>query len=101
MADKASHVHDDLLGYVPRPGYHDFRLRIDSNGLRFTGEEHHTNLPPILAVGDSYTFGEDVSDSETWPAYLQRLTGQRVLNGGVSGYGFDQIVMRAELLAAK
>ena len=55
-------------------------------------------LAPLLAVGDSYTYGEEVKDAETWPAHLQQLLGQRVLNGGVSGYGFDQIVLRAEKL---
>jgi hypothetical protein len=40
-----------------------------------------------------------VADGESWPADLQRITGRRVLNGGVSGYGFDQIVLRAEALA--
>jgi len=100
MADKASHAHDDLLGYVPRPGYHDHRLRIDSDSLRYTGEPPATDDPPILAVGDSYTFGEDVSDLEAWPAQLQERMGRRVLNAGVSGYGLDQIVLRAERLAA-
>lgn len=51
---------------------------------------------PILAVGDSCTWGEDVGDTDTWPAQLQRLTGRRVLNGGVTGFGFDQIVLRTE-----
>ena len=37
---------------------------------------------------------------ETWPAVLQQLTGRRVLNGGMTGYGFDQIVLRAEQLVA-
>ena len=50
----------------------------------------------ILAVGDSFTFGDEVKDDETWPAHLQQLLGRRVLNAGVSGYGFDQIVLRAE-----
>jgi hypothetical protein len=33
-------------------------------------------------------------DEETWPTQLQRLTGRRVLNGGVTGYGFDQMVLQ-------
>ena len=56
---------------------------------------------PILAVGDSFTFGDEVSDGETWPAALQRLVDRPVFNAGVSGYGFDQIVLRAEALAAE
>ena len=56
---------------------------------------------PILAVGNSFTYSNEVNDGQTWPAQLQLLTGRRVLNAGVSGYGFDQIVLRAEKLAAK
>ena len=52
-------------------------------------------------MGDSFTYGDEVSDGQTWPAQLRLLTGRRVLNGGVSGYGFDQIVLRAEQLAAR
>jgi lysophospholipase L1-like esterase len=102
MADKLSHIHDDLLGYVPRPGHRQPGLTIDRDGLRFTGTapDRTPGMGPILAVGDSFTFGQDVADLETWPAQLQRLCGRQVLNGGVSGYGFDQIVLRAERLAA-
>jgi lysophospholipase L1-like esterase len=86
---------------VHRPGHVQPGLKIDAHGLRSTGAPP-AGAPsgPILAVGDSYTFGEDVADEETWPAQLQRLTGRRVLNGGVAGYGFDQVVLRAESLAA-
>jgi len=92
----SQYVPDDTLGYVPRPGYATADVHIDSEGLRLTGEA--LSGPPILAVGDSYTYGEEVKDAETWPAHLQQLTGRRVLNAGVAGYGFDQIVLRAEKL---
>jgi hypothetical protein len=39
-----------------------------------------------------------VSDWETFPAHLEQLSGIRVLNGGVFGYGLDQIVLRLESL---
>lgn len=42
------------------------------------------------------TEGTAVGNDETWPADLERLTGRRVLNAGVRGYGLDQIVLRAE-----
>jgi GDSL-like Lipase/Acylhydrolase family len=77
---------DALVGYVPRP-----------DGMRPTDEAPGV---PILAVGDSYTYGEEVGDGETWPAHLQRLMNHRVLNAGASGYGFDQSVLRAEQIAA-
>ncbi|MFO1086134.1 MAG: GDSL-type esterase/lipase family protein [Reyranellaceae bacterium] len=97
--DGSRYAHDDRLGYVPRPGHAAPGITIEASGLRRTGETAAD--PPILAVGDSFTFGDEVSDPETWPAQLQQLTGRRVLNGGVSGYGFDQIVLRAEQLAAR
>ena len=101
MADKISHVRDDLLGFVPRAGYCEPSRNIDANSLRCTGKAPSaSSSAPILAVGDSFTFGEEVSDLETWPAQLQQLIGRRVLNGGVSGYGLDQIVLRAEQLTA-
>ena len=94
---EAQYVRDPTLGYVPRPGYATTNVHIDSRGLRVTGEA--LSGPPILAVGDSYTWGEEVTDVETWPAHLQRLLGRPVLNGGVAGYGFDQTVLRAHKLA--
>jgi lysophospholipase L1-like esterase len=103
MAHKILHVHDSLLGHVPRAGATDtvggVPVTIDANGLRFSGEDVASSDGPILAVGDSYTYGEDVGDTDAWPAQLQRLTGRRVLNGGVTGYGFDQIVLRTERLS--
>ena len=95
--DAGRYVHDDRLGYVPRAGHAASGVTIEADGKRSTGAP----LPgaPILAVGDSFTFGAEVADLETWPAQLQKITGRRVLNAGVSGYGFDQIVLRAEALA--
>ena len=105
----APYVHDDLLGYVPRPGYATMsgydatQIHIDADGFRVTGPITGTAPPagagPILALGDSYTYGAEVPDDQTWPAHLQRLTGRPVLNAGVSGYGFDQMVLRAGMLA--
>jgi lysophospholipase L1-like esterase len=99
-------VHDDLLGHVPNPGFsgpgfgRSFHT-IDADGLRFGGERPVSGGGSILTVGDSFTYGDEVRDEETWPAQLQRLTGRPVLNGGVTGYGFDQMVLRAEQLVAK
>jgi hypothetical protein len=50
-------------------------------------------------VGDSYAYGDEVGDEETWAALLQEFTHRRTVNAGVSGYGLDQIVLRAEKAA--
>lgn len=48
----------------------------------------------ILALGDSFTWGGEVSNEETWPTHLQALTKTKVINGGVSLYGLDQSLLR-------
>lgn len=92
------YVDDPTLGYVPRPDYSGAGFRTDAEGFRRSAAMPDGDV--ILAVGDSFTFGDEVKDDETWPAYLQRLLGRRVVNAGVSGYGFDQIVLRAESIVA-
>lgn len=101
--------YDARLGWVPRAN---FKGTDHQEAVMYTANadslrQHHDDRPPppaegtILAVGDSYTEGGEVADNASWPAHLERLTGQRVLNGGAGGYGIDQIVLRAEDLVAK
>src|SRR5262249_10900424 len=52
----------------------------------------------VLAVGDSFTAGSGVRNEDAWPARLETLINQPVLNGSAGAYGVDQIVLRAEQL---
>jgi hypothetical protein len=91
------HTYDPELGWVPKSSNQwGMSLTILREGIRSNGhgESWDGTDNPILAVGDSYTFGDKVSDSETWPAQLEKLSGRRVINGGVDGYGVDQIFLR-------
>lgn len=81
--------YDAELGFVP---IEDYRPTPAPAGLALAE-------PPVLVVGDSYAHGDEVSDEETWAALLQPLTHRRTTNAGVSGYGLDQIVLRAERVA--
>jgi hypothetical protein len=98
-------VHDPRLGFVGRPGYRssDGDLTYDAHGRRPTPAPEGVALaePPLLVVGDSYAHGDEVSDAESWPARLQGLAGRRVVNAAMSGYGIDQMVLRAEIVAAE
>jgi hypothetical protein len=97
-------IHHSELGYAPKPGFASSDnqwgviVTIDDNGLRRNGTGPRPAGEPILAVGDSFTFGDQVADGDTWPARLQAGLGRPVWNGGVFGYSFAQTVMRAEQL---
>lgn len=98
--------HDSYLGWTPMPNTSGLKwgktVTLVNDGIRKNGDDaNYPEKPLILAVGDSFTFGDEVGDSETWPAILERKTEKRVLNGGVSSYGLDQIVLRAETLIKK
>jgi len=97
---------DPVVGHRPRAG---IVLRME-DGASITTLEHGTRSngtqaapaarPLAVATGDSFAFGDGVSDHESWPAVFEQLSGYRVINGGVPGYGVDQAVLRAEQLAA-
>lgn len=99
---------DPALGWIPRPGASGTEniwkteVTISAAGTRSNGAAQadgcRAQAPAILTVGDSFTFGDEVSDAESWPAHLQRQSGYCVVNGGVFGYGLDQAVLRAEKL---
>ena len=94
---------DPGLGFVAVPGYGKDGLHYDDHGFRVAPNPDSVALaePPILVVGDSIAHGDEIADGETWPSRLQLQLGRRVLNGGMSGYGFDQIVLAAEKAAAE
>lgn len=94
--------HHPHFGYLPTPGVSTqnvwrTEITITDDAIRSNGAPPPPGRP-IVAVGDSFTFGDEVSDPATWPAQLEARLGRPVLNGGVFGYGLDQIVLRAEAL---
>jgi hypothetical protein len=101
--------YDAELGWTPEEGDYSenlwkTRITILADGIRSNGSNEDLDLDnnrPILAIGDSFTFGDQVSNNETWPAQLEEMSGRRVINGGVFGYGIDQAYLRMRMLAAK
>ncbi|RJF76882.1 hypothetical protein D3877_28815 [Azospirillum cavernae] len=94
-------AHDPVVGWRLRDHHHseDGAFTTGDHGVRLTG----TGPPSqggIMIVGDSFTVGPGLADGETWPAHLERRLGRPVINGSCGGYGVDQIVLRAEHLAA-
>ena len=95
--------YDSALGFVGSPNYSAAGFHYDVHGFRVTPAPAGMTLaePPILAVGGSYTLGDEVADEETFPAQLQALAGRRTINAGMEAYGLDQMVLRAEAVAAQ
>jgi hypothetical protein len=96
-----------VLGYVPSTTGHALesrwgsRVTIDAEGFRSNGRPSPGSTgTPIVAVGDSFTFGDQVDDDETWPAYLEAILRRPVHNGGVFGYSLGQSTLRAEEILA-
>jgi len=97
-------THDPELGWTLASGLRDVPLAsagsVSSNSRGVRGAREHalakaSGTTRIVAIGDSFTFGDDVGDDETFPAQLQRsLAAAEVLNLGVHGYGHDQMLLR-------
>jgi hypothetical protein len=96
-------VYHPTRGWALRPGlsrvsvFNNKILSSNSRGLRGSSEHAYEKPPGILRIltfGDSLTFGDEVSDNETWSYYLEKLLpGSEVINFGIHGYGHDQMLL--------
>jgi hypothetical protein len=94
---------DDKLGYIPKDNFDETawgqkQVTITSEGFRKHDQDQDRSERNILAIGDSFTFGVQVSNQETWPACLEKKLGMRVDNAGVYGYGAAQSLRRAQII---
>lgn len=98
---------DEDLGWVNKPdarGYGMFGEYLSFDSMTFRENSNNMtirNRPAILAIGDSYTLGVEVDNADTWPSRLELKSGIRVLNGGVGGYGLDQMLTRTTSVLKK
>ena len=96
---------DKTTGYAPTENFdqvitahawRDKSVTITNEGFRINKEVISRINGSILAVGDSFTFGSQVSNDETWTSCLQDHLQIRVDNAGVFGYGVGQSILRAK-----
>jgi hypothetical protein len=93
---------DPELGWTLVPGLGGVPLNgkpVHSNGAGMRGRREYAlergAARRVVALGDSFTFGQCVADEETFPAQLeQRIAPGEVLNLAVHGYGHDQMLLR-------
>ena len=104
-------VHHPVRGWAVRPDvrnqvmFGDRVLSTNSEGVRGVREYARTRAPGtqrVLVLGDSFTFGDEVSDDETYAHFLEELLpGVEVVNLGVHGYGHDQMLLYLREVGAR
>lgn len=82
------------LAYVVSPSLPD----TDEHGFR--NSDCSPDRSPVLALGDSHTYGNNVIASESFPAQLAEQLGECVYNYGVGSYGIYQYHTLLELARA-
>ncbi|MBI4872459.1 MAG: hypothetical protein HY814_12945 [Candidatus Riflebacteria bacterium] len=107
--DPACSVYDDELFYRLKPG------NCTHTGLRFSNaysvnslgvrdDEESLTSPGVICLGDSHTMGWGVDQQDTFTQLIERKTGLRALNMGVSSYGTVRellLLKRADLSGLK
>jgi lysophospholipase L1-like esterase len=97
VGDRA--IYDPIMGWTLKARYRSDGFNTIDYGIRRNFDETELRTGEILAVGDSFTEGfDEVIDSGSWPAHLEKILNRPTINGGVAGYGTDQIILRAEQL---
>lgn len=96
-------IYDPAKGWVAKPNLRDVTvyrnkfLNTNSKGLRGQTDYPYSRTQGkkrILILGDSFTFGDGVSDNETYSYYLQQMVPDaEIINMGVHGYGHDQMLI--------
>ncbi len=96
-------TYDSLLGWKTKANLRNVqvspRWSISTNSKAMRGVVEYANEKNgklrIVTIGDSFTFGECVNDSETFAAQLEKLLDSaEVINLAVHGYGHDQQLLR-------
>jgi len=103
-------IADNDLGYKLAPGPRQahfikrsnngaliYNVTYKINTLGFRGADQSGGKPTVFFFGDSFTFGEGVSDLETLPARFAEISGHSVFNFGVPGYGAQQFLRALEV----
>ena len=97
---------DGLLGHVPKDnlsiiinqkGWDNIIVNTGLYGLRESNISSK-DAKLILNIGDSFAFGAQVSDKDTYQYCLNNFTSRKFINGGVNGYGTGQAILRAQKL---
>ena len=65
----------------------EFSNKIRTNSIGNRDDEASLSKPDVICLGDSYTMGWGVEQNESFPALIEKNTGLKVLNAGMSSFG--------------
>lgn len=90
--DRDASQFDSRLQYILKPGSHtfanwEFSTRVDVNKEGLRDSEQNLQSPEVIFLGDSYTMGWGVEESDSFVRRFAAATGKKCLNAGISSYG--------------
>ncbi len=90
---------DPELGWCALPSVADPRYATDERGARIglgpVPRERTAGVQRVMAIGCSFTYGQEVDGPETWPACVDAAREDlEVVNFGYGFYGIDQAFLR-------
>ncbi|MCX8043346.1 MAG: SGNH/GDSL hydrolase family protein [Desulfobacterota bacterium] len=96
-------VYDQTKGWIAKPNLRNLTVFYDkilnTNAKGFRGAKNYSykkteGIKRILILGDSFAFGDEVSDNQTFAHYLQEMLPEsEIINLGMHGYGHDQMLI--------
>ena len=95
---------DSELGWVRKPYTSGQEKGRNGKKTQFTVNEHGARCNPgyddkeqvISLFGDSYAFGRQVNDDQTWSHLVSKQIDLNIRNFGVGNYGLDQAILRMQ-----
>lgn len=92
----------DSANHPAAPDFSKVTVTTNSQSLRMnsasTPIREDAPKDAIFAVGDSFTWGSEVGDHETYSAHLESILNRPVLNAAYGGWGLDQMYLRSREL---
>ncbi len=76
----------------------EFSTLIETNSAGLRDDENSLAAPDVICIGDSYTMGWGVQQQEAFPQRLERISGLKVLNAGMSSFGTVRELRKLQVL---
>ena len=95
---------DNELLYTLKPGAAiefsnaEFKTAVRVNKFGFRDDDSSAVAPEIICLGDSFTMGWGLDESQSFPGIIEKSTGKKVLNTGTPSYGTARELLLLERL---